>query len=79
MFVAALLQAAGQYDLNDKREFHAKKIAWKILPYILSLLPAIYNEDLAYGLNVSEVAPWIAFYIALTWVLIYSIRKQWQQ
>jgi hypothetical protein len=79
IYFAAILQAAKQYDLNEKSGFRVRKWTWKALPYFLAMFPVISNGHSPKGINFNEVFAWFVFFIALTWTLIYTTRKQWER
>lgn len=52
-----------------------RKLVTRTLPYAVVVIAALYfARD---GDNWAMIALEIAFYIALTWIIVWAVRKQW--
>lgn len=79
LYGGALIKAAEIHGLSVEQKHSIKRMFWKLLPYMLSVLPTIFRKGMEIEFNLVGQLPWFVFYLTLTWVLVYSIRKQYEQ
>ena len=75
LFLVAVVFAVSSYGSAGAQLSAFKKLALRALPYAVVVIAALY---LARGGNDwVMISLEIAFYIVLTWIIVWAVRKQW--
>lgn len=75
LFLIAVVLAVSSYRSTGAQFSIFKKLALRALPYAVIVIAALYfaRADNDWAMMILEVA----FYIALTWIVVWAVRKQW--
>jgi len=74
LFLVAVVFAVSSYRSGGAQVGPFKKLVFRALPYAIVVVAALYFAR--GGDNWAMIALELAFYIALTWIIVWAVRKQ---
>jgi len=75
LFLVAVVIAVSNYRSSGGQFGAFRKLVFRSLPYAVVVIAALYfarSDD-----NWAMITLELTFYIALTWIIVWAVRKQW--
>jgi hypothetical protein len=75
LFLIAVIVAVSSYRDGSAQFGAFRRLAFRSLPYAVVVIAALFfvNSTDNWGMVALE----FAFYVALTWIIVWAVRKQW--